>query len=84
MSTLERTIDLLETLPENKIEAVYAFVRFINSDTYETPSVSKTTKIEDIHSMLGIAHEYANPALMEQEEGAFERAIVEKYATHRY
>ena len=78
MSTLEKTIDLLETLPENKIEAVYAFVRFINSDTYETPSVSKTTKIEDIQSML------ANPALMEQEEGAFERAIVEKYATHRY
>lgn len=84
MSTLEKTINLLETLPENKIEAVYAFVRFINSDTYKIPPASKTPQIEDIQSMLGIAHEYANPALMEQEEGAFERAIVEKYAAHRY
>jgi hypothetical protein len=30
--------------------------------------------------MLGIAHEYAVPALIEQEKEAFERAIVEKYA----
>lgn len=69
MSTLEKTIDLLEGMSDDKIETVYAFVRFINSDTYESPSEHVTTKTETIQSMLGIAHEYANPALIEQEEG---------------
>lgn len=66
MSTLEKTIDLLEDMPDDKIETVYAFVRFINSDTHESPSEHTTTKTETIQSMLGIAHEYANPALIEQ------------------
>lgn len=70
MSTLEKTIDLLEGMSDDKIETVYAFVRFINSDTYESPSEHVTAKTETIQSMLGIAHEYANPALIEQEEGA--------------
>ncbi len=72
MSTLEKTIDLLETMPEDKIETVYAFIRFIDSDTYEPPSKPAATKKETIQSMLGIAHEYANPALIEQEDGAFD------------
>ena len=84
MSTLEKTIGLLKTMPDNKLETVYAFVRFIDSDTYESPSEPTITKKETIQSMLGIAHEYANPALIEQEEGAFERAIAEKYATDRH
>ena len=84
MSILEKTIGLLETLPDDKIETVYAFVRFIDSDAYEMPSEPVPTKIEDVQSILGIAHEYANPALIEQEEGAFERAIAEKYATNRH
>lgn len=71
MSTLEKTIDLLETMSDHQIEAVYAFVRFINSDTYELPSEPSVTKTETIQSMLGIAHKYANPALTEQEEGDF-------------
>ena len=84
MSTLEKTIGLLETMPDDKIETVYAFVRFIDSDTYESPSEPAAKKAETIQSMLGIAHEYANPALIEQEEGAFERAIAKKYETDRY
>ena len=84
MSTLEKTIGLLETMPDDKIETVYAFVRFIDSDTYESSSEHPATKRETIQSMLGIAHEYANPALIEREDGAFERAIAEKYATDRH
>ena len=34
----------------------------------------------DASSILGIAHEYANTASIEQEEGAFERAMAEKHA----
>jgi len=82
MSTLEKTIGLLKTMPNDKIETVYAFVRFIDSGNYESPFES--AKAETIQSMLGIAHEYANPALAEQEEGAFERAIAEKYAIDRH
>lgn len=84
MSTLEKTIDLLENMPDNKLEAVYAFVRFIDSDTYKIPSEPTSPKKQDVRTMLGIAHEYANPALTEQEEGAFERAMVEKHAADRY
>jgi len=84
MSTLEKTIGLLETMPDDKIETVYAFVRFIDSDIHEIPSDLISAKRETIQSMLGIAHEYANPALVEQEEGAFERAVAEKYATDRH
>jgi hypothetical protein len=84
MSILEKTISILETMPNDKIETVYAFVRFIDSDTYESPSESVPEKTETIQSMLGIAHEYANPDLIKQEEGAFERAIAEKYAANRY
>ena len=84
MSILEKTIDLLETMPENKLETIYTFVRFIDSNTYESSPEPSATKIETIQSMLGAAHEYANPTLIKQEEGAFERAIAEKYATDRY
>lgn len=84
MSTLEKTIGLLETMPDDKIETVYAFVQFIDSDAYEIPSTPVSAKQETIQSMLGIAHEYANPELTEYEEGAFERAIAEKYTTDRH
>ncbi len=40
MSTLEKTIGLLEALPDNKIETVYAFVRFIGSQDYESTNES--------------------------------------------
>lgn len=83
MSTLEKTIGLLETLPDNKIETVYAFVRFIGSDSGEMLYDSASENSGKIQSMLGIVHEYANPELREQEEGAFERAVKEKYAADR-
>lgn len=84
MSTLEKTINLLETLPDSKIEVVYEFVRSIDSRTHEMPSEPTPTNIENVQSILGIAHEYANPALIDQEEGTFERVIAEKYASFRY
>ncbi len=39
MSTLEKTIDLLNVLPESQIEIIYSFVRFLSSQqTVEKPS----------------------------------------------
>lgn len=39
MSTLEKTINLLNSLPENQIETVYRFVQFLSSQqTLERPA----------------------------------------------
>ncbi len=80
MSTLEKAIGLLQTMPEQKIETVYTFIQFINSQELEKKGIEPANK-KSAKSILGIASEYANPALIEQEEGAFKRAITKKYAT---
>ena len=42
MSTLEKTINLLNALPENQIEAIYSFVQFLSSQqTKEMPGGEK-------------------------------------------
>ncbi len=33
MSTLEKAIGLLQEMPENKLEAVYMYIRFVNSQS---------------------------------------------------
>lgn len=48
MSTLEKTISLLESMPENKLKAVYMYVRFVNSQTDNdgTVTVDEEREIE--------------------------------------
>ncbi len=47
MSTLEKTIDLLNGLPENQIETIYSFVQFLSSQqTKGMPGDKK--KLDDI------------------------------------
>lgn len=42
MSTLEKTINLLNALPENQIETIYSFVQFLSSQqTKEMPGGEK-------------------------------------------
>lgn len=77
MSTLEKTMDLLQTIPENKLEYVYTFLQFIKfQEAEQTPPVGKNRKT----SAFGIAHEYANPALIPLEKEAFANAMAEKHA----
>ena len=39
MSTLEKTIDLLNDMPENQLETIYRFVQFLSSQqTIERPA----------------------------------------------
>lgn len=54
MSTLEKTIDLLNGLPENQIETIYSFVQFLSSQqTKEMPESEKT--LEDIlENIVGV------------------------------
>lgn len=47
MTTLEKTINLLNALPENQIETIYSFVQFLSSQqTKEMPGGEK--KLDDI------------------------------------
>ncbi len=47
VSTLEKTINLLNALPENQIETIYSFVQFLSSQqTKEMPGGEKT--LDDI------------------------------------
>lgn len=61
-------------MPKLKIETVYAFIQFINcqADEIFVSSISK----KKARSILSIAKEYANPELIEKEEGTFECAMV--------
>lgn len=51
MSTLEKTIDLLNALPENQIEMIYNFVRFLNSQQIVERSLG-TESLDDIFSEI--------------------------------
>ena len=59
ISTLEKTMNLLQKLPEQKLETVYAFVRFIQTDISSDTSEST--------SAFGMAAKYANPELISKE-----------------
>ncbi len=54
MSTLEKTINLLNALPENQIETIYSFVQFLSSQqTKEMPGGEKP--LDDIlENIVGV------------------------------
>lgn len=47
MSTLEKTIHLLNTMPESQIETIYSFVQFLSTQ-YSRVSSSETESLDDI------------------------------------
>lgn len=49
MSTLEKTIDILNKLPENQIEIIYSYAKFLNSQQ----TTSKMTESESVSDVLG-------------------------------
>lgn len=78
MSTLEKAMDLLQTLPEGELEAVYMYMRFVHAQIETTESNSY--KKRSAKSIAGIAHKYANPELIPLEKEAFANAMAEKHA----
>ena len=70
VSTLEMAINLLQEMPEQAVETVYAFMQSV---------LAQQGRRAEPSAAFGIAHKYANPALIEKEGGAFERAMVEKH-----
>ena len=49
MSTLEKTINLLNVLPESQIEMIYSFVQFLSSQQ----TVEKTFDMESLDEVFG-------------------------------
>lgn len=76
MSTLEKTMELLQTIPENKLDTVYTFLQFIKFQDEPALDTAKNT------SAFGIAHKYANPSLIPLEKEAFANAMAEKHAVN--
>ena len=67
---LATIIDLPESMRHGEVEVIVL------------PQTEEKEKNDDrsaLRSLKGCLHEYANPDLWEQEEGAWERAAVEKY-----
>jgi len=61
MSTLEKAVTLMKNMPERKIETIYAFIRFMDTEPEEADVVQHPEKKTATTSAFGIAHEYANP-----------------------
>jgi prephenate dehydratase len=54
MSTLEKTIDMLNALPENQIEIVYSYVQFIHSQQMNREQKSLETINGILDSITGV------------------------------
>ncbi len=74
MSTLEKAMQLLQTIPENELDTVYTFLQFVKQKSPQTNEPSGKT------AAFGIAHKYANPELIPLEKEAFANAMAEKHA----
>lgn len=51
MSTLEKTIHLMNTLPENQIETIYSFVQFLSTQHHSRGPV-ETESLDDIFEKI--------------------------------
>ena len=54
MSTLEKTINLLNSLPENQIETIYSFVQFITSQQIEKKPASAESLDDIFENIVGV------------------------------
>lgn len=77
MSILEKTINLLNVLPESQIEIIYSFVQFLSSQqTVEKPSDTETLD-EIFENIVGVVpdtgktlEEYREERIRERYEAA--------------
>lgn len=54
MSTLEKTIDLLNALPENQIEVIYSFVQFLSSQQKAEKPAAKESLDDIFRNIIGV------------------------------
>ena len=54
MSTLEKTINLLNALPENQIETIYSFVQFLSSQQAKEMPGSEKPLDDILGNIVGV------------------------------
>lgn len=54
MSTLEKTIDLLNDLPENQIETIYHFVQFLSAQQKMEQSIPSESLDDIFENIVGV------------------------------
>ena len=76
MSTLEKTINLLNALPENQIETIYSFVQFLSSQQTKEMPVGEKPLDDILQNIIG-----AIPDTGKTLEEYREERIKERYET---
>lgn len=74
MSTLEKTIRLLNTLPENQIENIYSYVQFLTAQQKKKDVPGKESVDDIIENIVGAVRD-SGKSLEEYRE----ERIAEKY-----
>lgn len=54
MSTLEKTINLLNQLPERQLEIIYSYVQFVSAQQSEDKSIAEEELDDVLNSLIGI------------------------------
>ena len=54
MSTLEKTINLLNELPERQLEIIYSYVQFVSSQQSEHKSMDDNELNDVLDSIVGV------------------------------
>lgn len=54
MSTLEKTIDMLNDLPESQIEIIYSYVQFVYAQQSRQEKKNPDTVKEVLESLIGV------------------------------
>jgi len=84
MAERAELIKEIDKLPEKYVARIFDFVEYLRQETQKeehhsgSGSLAKPVK----HSAFGRLKAYANPYLMQEEEGTWEKAAAEKYALH--
>lgn len=61
MSTLEKTINLLNILPENQIEMIYSFVQFLSAQQTVEKNTSMKSLDDIFRDIVGIIPDTGKP-----------------------
>ncbi|MCL2192606.1 MAG: DUF2281 domain-containing protein [Treponema sp.] len=75
-------IEEINRLPEKYIAQIFDFVEYLQQETQkEGADLGSSVPTKPVkHSAFGRLKAFANPSLMQEEEGAWEKATAEKYA----
>ena len=76
-NTLKQVLTLPPSLHDSQVEIIV-----LPLDNHEAGLTAPSSSRPVNHSSYGRLKAYANPSLIPEEEGAWEKAVAEKYALH--